>query len=116
RLRKPTSKSTTTTLAPPCARAAPKAALDVVLPTPPLPDVTTSTLPIFLSCVCAREPGSAKLFRFNLVALKPHLHCAHPQPWVQVLSSLVKPVACNQLGFELAAENPGRRIPHRAGH
>src|SRR5690606_31448817 len=75
-----------------------------------------STLPIFLSCVCAREPGSAKLFRFNLVALKPHLHCAPSQPWVQVLSSLVKTVDCNQLGFELAAENPGRRIPHRAGH
>jgi hypothetical protein len=43
RLRKPTSKSTTTTFSPPCASAAPSAAVDVVLPTPPLPDVTTTT-------------------------------------------------------------------------
>jgi len=31
------------------ARAAPKAAVEVVLPTPPLPDVTTRTLAIFVS-------------------------------------------------------------------
>src|SRR5580704_4430669 len=41
RLRKPTSKSTTTTFCPVRANAAPSAAVDVVLPTPPLPDVTT---------------------------------------------------------------------------
>src|SRR6266481_2046851 len=45
-LRKPTSKSTTATLSPACASAAPSAAVDVVLPTPPLPDVTTRTLAI----------------------------------------------------------------------
>jgi hypothetical protein len=28
------------------AKAAPSAAVDVVFPTPPLPDVTTTTLPI----------------------------------------------------------------------
>src|SRR5215212_335885 len=46
RLRRPTSKSTTTAFCPPCASAAPSAAVDVVLPTPPLPDVTTSTFAI----------------------------------------------------------------------
>src|SRR6202011_62851 len=49
RLRRPTSKSTTTTFSPLCASAAPSAAVDVVLPTPPLPDVTTKTLAILLS-------------------------------------------------------------------
>src|SRR5215470_11838379 len=44
RLRRPTSKSTTTTFLPFCASAAPSAAVDVVLPTPPLPEVTTTTL------------------------------------------------------------------------
>src|SRR5438876_1200804 len=46
RLRRPTSKSITTTFCPKVANAAPRAAVDVVLPTPPLPDVTTTTLPI----------------------------------------------------------------------
>src|ERR1700760_1471101 len=36
----------TTTFSPLRASAAPSAAVEVVLPTPPLPDVTTSTLPI----------------------------------------------------------------------
>ena len=49
RLRSPTSKSTTTTLAPLCASAAPSAAVEVVLPTPPLPEVTTMTLAIWFS-------------------------------------------------------------------
>ena len=46
RLRKPTSKSTTTTFCPLCASAAPSAAVEVVFPTPPLPEVTTRTLAI----------------------------------------------------------------------
>src|SRR5918993_4808799 len=45
RLRNPTSKSTTTTFCPFCASAEPRAAVEVVLPTPPFPEVTTSTLP-----------------------------------------------------------------------
>src|SRR5215207_1718968 len=44
RFRSPTSKSTTTTFCPPCASAAPRAAVEVVFPTPPLPDVTTKTV------------------------------------------------------------------------
>src|SRR5262249_45447597 len=46
RLRSPTSKSTTATFCPACANAAPSAAVDVVFPTPPLPDVTPMTLAI----------------------------------------------------------------------
>src|SRR4029079_10191379 len=48
RLRNPTSKSTTATVLPDWASAAPRAAVDVVLPTPPLPDVTTRTFAIVL--------------------------------------------------------------------
>jgi hypothetical protein len=43
RLRRPTSKSMTTVFLPRCARPVAKAAEEVVLPTPPLPDVTTTT-------------------------------------------------------------------------
>jgi hypothetical protein len=42
RLRKPTSKSITTVLWPRWAKPVAKDALVVVLPTPPLPDVTTT--------------------------------------------------------------------------
>src|SRR5258708_31914826 len=41
RLRRPTSKSTTTVLCPRSASPVPSAAVEVVLPTPPLPDVIT---------------------------------------------------------------------------
>src|SRR5690554_7532 len=44
RLRRPTSKSTMAVLWPRRARPVPMAALDVVLPTPPLPEVTTRIL------------------------------------------------------------------------
>src|SRR6056297_214095 len=44
RLRRPTSKSITTVFLPAMARPLEMAALVVVLPTPPLPEVTTRTL------------------------------------------------------------------------
>ena len=44
RLRRPTSKSMTTVLLPRMARPLEKLALVVVLPTPPLPEVTTMRL------------------------------------------------------------------------
>src|SRR5450830_163835 len=44
RLRRPTSKSITAVLWPRAARPVEKLALEVVLPTPPLPDVTTIIL------------------------------------------------------------------------
>src|ERR1700732_63600 len=63
RLRRPTSKSTTATLSPVIASAAPSAAVDVVLPTPPLPEVTTRTVPMSF---CS----------FGLSVQKPHRDCA----------------------------------------
>src|SRR5215471_19279168 len=56
RLRRPMSKSITTIVWPVCASAAPKAAVDVVLPTPPFPDVTTTTLPNPSPCCFSRLP------------------------------------------------------------
>src|SRR5215470_18224985 len=46
RLRRPMSASTSTTLAPSCAIAAPRLQVVVVLPTPPLPDVMTIARPM----------------------------------------------------------------------
>src|SRR5688572_14650490 len=48
RLRSPMSASTRATECPSCARAAPRLAVVVVLPTPPLPDVMTIALPMEL--------------------------------------------------------------------
>src|SRR5690554_2505970 len=49
RFRRPTSKSTTAVRWPRAARPTAKAALDVVFPTPPLPEVITIILATFLS-------------------------------------------------------------------
>src|SRR5918993_4709557 len=66
RLRRPTSKSIIATFCPDWASAAPSAAVEVVLPTPPLPDVTTRTFailgsPTLQDCCCdgitSRFPG-----------------------------------------------------------
>src|SRR5512140_1546938 len=45
RLRRPMSPSIQTTLAPPASSATPMLAVAVVLPTPPLPEVTVTTFP-----------------------------------------------------------------------
>ena len=55
RLRSPTSASTSTTVAPRCASAVPRLAVVVVLPTPPLPDVTTIARPSFGAGAAAAE-------------------------------------------------------------
>src|ERR1700751_3965223 len=74
RLRRPTSKSTTTTLSPECASAAPSAAVEVVLPTPPLPDVTTTTRADFLLSIFATFRSFLVHRRdFQGVAIKPGL-------------------------------------------
>src|SRR5438876_5160607 len=59
RLRKPTSKSITTVLWPRMASPAAIAAEVVVLPTPPLPEVTTMTCPGFLLAMLAKRPSSS---------------------------------------------------------
>src|SRR5690625_1722203 len=55
RLRRPTSKSMTATFLPACARPVAREALVVVLPTPPLPEVTTmisAKVNLRMSCGC----------------------------------------------------------------
>src|SRR6266853_1659089 len=66
RLRRPMSKSITTTAWPVRASAAPKAAVDVVLPTPPFPDVTTTTLPISVTPCFSRVPPPVSSRRSHL--------------------------------------------------
>src|ERR1700674_1392531 len=77
RLRSPTSKSTTTPFFPARASAAPSAAVDVVLPTPPLPDVTTITFPISL------PPPPSSIHRGNHQSVLPcqrHPHLSSISP------------------------------------
>src|SRR5690554_1225594 len=59
RLRRPTSVSMTQTFSPSRASAAPTLAVVVVLPTPPLPDVTTMALAFTLGSLL-QEPAPAK--------------------------------------------------------
>src|SRR5205814_9202282 len=76
RLRSPTSKSITATLCPASARPAEKLALVVVLPTPPLPEVTTTILAIrvvlseFQRVDHQRVAGQAHLRRLALHACR----------------------------------------------
>src|SRR5206468_6851777 len=103
RLRRPTSKSITTTLCPLRAKAPPKAAVEVVLPTPPLPDVTTKTWDILLNLSAAsiqrRDPQGR--------AVKPGLHGATAECGLDVVGGAVQAVDRQQLGLEATAENAG---------
>src|SRR6201992_4323437 len=111
RLRRPMSKSTTTTFLPFCASAAPIAAVDVVLPTPPLPDVTTSTLAIFI-------PPSISVERSDPhdAAFEPRLRRSIAESGVELLRCLVIAVDRKQLRLDLLAINPCRRIAVDARH
>src|SRR3984885_9274526 len=111
RLRRPTSKSTTTTLSPICASAAPSAAVEVVLPTPPLPDVTTKTLAILVSLAELIEWCD-----FHDVAFQPCLSRTIAQGDVYFFSGLVVAIDGEQFGFDLLAENPRRRVAAEARH
>src|SRR5258705_6402190 len=111
RLRRPTSKSTTTTFSPNCASAAPSAAVEVVFPTPPLPDVTTNTLAIVASfCRLIERCNSHDL------AVEPCLGRPVAQHGADVFSSLVVAVDCQQLGFDFLTVNPRGRIAADARH
>src|SRR2546430_3104858 len=105
RLRSPTSKSTTATFCPACASAAPSAAVDVVLPTPPLPDVTTRTLAIpYLLCRLIQRCN------FHDIAFKPRLGRPITQRGAYVFRGLVVAVDRQQLCFDSLTENPRGRI------
>src|SRR5438552_13408351 len=69
RLRKPTSKSITAVLWPRSARPEEKLALVVVLPTPPLPEVTTTILAIGCGPFSSKFQGLDE----KLLAVEPHL-------------------------------------------
>src|SRR4051794_20619392 len=109
RLRRPTSKSTTTTRSPVCANAAPSAAVVVVLPTPPLPDVTTSTFAILVPLSFSIQRRSQDRF-----ALEPHLRPPPDDRGLQVVGGPVEAVDRQELGLEPAAEDARPRVAHGA--
>src|SRR6185312_7126214 len=110
RLRRPTSKSTTTTLCPLCASAAPSAAV-VVFPTPPLPEVTTRTLAIrdLLSRLIQRG-------NFHGVAFQPGLRRAVANRNVDFFCGLVVTVDGEQLGLDPLAVDPRVGVAVDARH
>src|SRR6476646_2214392 len=116
RFRRPTSKSTTTTLSPPRASAAPSAAVEVVLPTPPLPDVTTKTWPMSLPFVVLDVLILVKGGNFQRFAFEPGLDRPAAQAVLDVVSGLVVGVDGEQLGLDALAENAGAGIAVGAGH
>src|SRR5258705_5450179 len=111
RLRRPTSKSTTTTFCPLCASAAPSAAVEVVFPTPPLPEVTTSTLAIrdLLSRLIQRG-------NFHGVSLQPGLRRTVAERDIDFFCSLIVAVDGEQLRLDLLAVDPRIGIAVDAGH
>src|SRR5271166_6508941 len=112
RLRSPTSKSTTATFCPAWARAAPSAAVEVVLPTPPLPDVTTRTFGILLS----PPPLSVQGCYRDDAIFEPALGWAAAKTCVYLLGSAVVPVDRDELGFVPGAEDSRARVAGRACH
>src|ERR1700722_1239701 len=112
RLRRPTSKSTTTTFSPICASAAPSAAVDVVLPTPPLPDVTTRTLAI-LSISPNQSIQRCNLYDF---AVEPDLRRPRIQGGVDFFCRSIVTIDGQKLGFDFVAVNARAQIAIDAGH
>src|SRR5919198_4895966 len=109
RLRRPTSKSTTTTVWPVCASAAPRAAVDVVLPTPPLPDVTTKT------CAICLDLASVERSYEHYVALQPGLDRLPAQARFHVVGGPIEAVDREQLRFGLFGEDAGAGISGGSG-
>src|SRR6185436_6705809 len=105
------SKSTTTTLCPLCASAAPSAAVVVVFPTPPLPEVTTRTLAIrdLLSRLIQRG-------NFHGVSLQPGLRRAVAARDVDFFGSLIVAVDRKQFGLDPLAVDSRAGIAVDARH
>src|SRR6195256_2760717 len=101
RLRRPTSKSTTTTFCPLWASAAPSAAVEVVFPTPPLPEVTTRTLAILTLLTRLIQRCN-----FHDVAFEPRLSWPIAQGDVYLFRGLVVAVDGQKLGLDFLAINP----------
>src|SRR5690606_27537562 len=117
RLRRPTSKSTTAVLWPRRARPMAMLALEVVLPTPPLPEVTTmiSANGDLLGDACrggagsgmaaAGRRGSVEGSQLQLPVFKPYLHGLAAQGFGDIVQYLVVAGNGHQLGMEFAAED-----------
>src|SRR5260370_24201204 len=79
RLRRPISESTTATFLPIIARAVPRFAVVVVLPTPPFPDVMVITR--LSMCVSMKATTVTILLERRATARVPALHPLHPRPY-----------------------------------
>src|SRR5688500_18979834 len=118
RLRRPTSKSITATFLPWRARPQAMLALVVVLPTPPLPEVTTMISAKCWSSVLLWVPtswASVELFDAERFAVQPDLHRLAVQFLRDVLQHLVVAGDGDQFGVEFAAEDACLRIALGAG-
>src|SRR5690606_22320085 len=127
RLRRPTSKSTTAVLWPRLARPIAMLALEVVLPTPPLPEVTTmiSANGYLLGDACrgrrgprreGRRPAwSVEAGQLELSVFKPDLHGLAAQGFGDIVQHLVVAGNGHQLGVEFAAEDPRVGVALGAG-
>src|SRR5262245_58083934 len=117
RFRRPTSKSITTVLWPRRASPLAKLALVVVLPTPPLPEVTTTVLAIFLSFskkVSSLLEGVEQQPVPLGIRYEPHLRRLTPHG--RELRRFAGPIQAgdgNQLRLHAEGEDPGIGIPAR---
>ena len=93
-------------------------ALVVVLPTPPLPEVTTMISAKLASSVMLWERCSVERRKLELSVFQPDLHGLAAQFRGDVFQHLVVPGDRDEFGMELAAEDPGasrcRCAPARA--
>src|SRR5215469_4696562 len=122
RLRRPTSKSITTVLCPRIASPVAIAAAVVVLPTPPLPDVTTMTLanaPSSSPCLVRKSArtGAAAPARQNreMVVDERHLRRLLQQLGRDRLADEITAGDRDQLGFEALREDARALVARGAG-
>src|ERR1700677_3978331 len=120
RLRRPTSKSITTTVLPAWASAAPREADAVVFPPPPLPDVTTMTLDMRHSTptetILSRAViglNESRKREGPLVAAD--LHSAAMEVGAPMLGHAVESVDGHQFGLHPATEDARLPAGHDAG-
>src|SRR5918992_1341903 len=107
RLRRPTSKSMTTVFLPRWASPAPMAAVVVVLPTPPLPEVMTMIL----------AKASLLLERVDAerIAVEIHLHPLLQQAVLEIIAGAVDAADRHQLRLEAVAEDARLGVAVGAG-
>src|SRR3990167_5475651 len=101
RLRRPTSKSMTAVFFPALARPQAMLALVVVLPTPPLPEVTTMiSAKLFLLDAAM---GSSQRFNAQAVVFEPDLHGFADQVLWNLFKYFVRAGDCDSLRIEALA-------------